>query len=32
MRKNKKISKTIKYQLTITISRKTKTQSNPDIF
>ena len=32
MRKNKKISKNIKYQLTITISRKTKTQSNPDIF
>ena len=32
MRKNKKISKTIKYQLTTTISRKTKTETNPDIF
>ena len=32
MRKNKKISRTIKYQLTTTISQKTKTETYPDIF
>ena len=32
MRKNKKISRTIKYQLTTTISQKTQTKTYPDIF
>ena len=32
MRKNKKISRTIKYQLTTTISQKTKTETYPNIF
>ena len=32
MRKKKKISRTIKYQLTTTISQKTKTETYPDIF
>ena len=32
MRKNKKISRTIKYQLTTTIPQKTKTKTYPNIF